>query len=324
MKILLVQTAFIGDVVLATPLIEKLRRFLPESRIHFLLRKGNEEVLNLHPKIDKVWIWDKEQHKYKNLFLLIKAIRGEHFDLVINLQRYWSTGILSVCSGAARLIGFRSNPLSVFFDKTIPYRIADGQHEVERNLALIAALTDDSSERPRLYPVVTERVRVYEGKRIITISPGSVWATKRLPVDKWQHLIRQANWEGVILILGSRSDRALGEQLASGNSSVTNLCGELTMQESVALMQLAEMNYVNDSAPLHFASGVNAPVTAVFCSTIPELGFRPLSDRGYVVEARGELPCRPCGVHGKSSCPRRHFACGKRILVEDLLKFLPK
>jgi heptosyltransferase-2 len=74
-------------------------------------------------------------------------------------------------------------------------------------------------------------------------------------------------------------------------------------------MKGAIMNYVNDSAPLHFASAVNAPVTAVFCSTVPAFGFGPLSDVSFVVETDIPLSCRPCGLHGYKACPLGHFNC---------------
>ena len=88
------------------------------------------------------------------------------------------------------------------------------------------------------------------------------------------------------------------------------------------MMEAAAMNYVNDSAPLHFASAMNAPVTAIFCSTIPEFGYTPLSDISHIVETSEKLPCRPCGLHGKKACPEGHFKCGFTIKNEQLLEKL--
>ena len=87
-------------------------------------------------------------------------------------------------------------------------------------------------------------------------------------------------------------------------------------------MRDAVMNYVNDSAPMHFASAVNAPVTAVYCSTIPEFGFGPLSDESYVVEIAEPLDCRPCGLHGYKACPLGHFNCARNIHDRQLLETL--
>ncbi|MBC7848270.1 MAG: glycosyltransferase family 9 protein, partial [Chitinophagaceae bacterium] len=89
-----------------------------------------------------------------------------------------------------------------------------------------------------------------------------------------------------------------------------------------ALQQDAQMNYVNDSAPMHFASAMNAPVTAVYCSTIPSFGFGPLSDKRFIVEIEEPLPCRPCGLHGRPACPLGHFNCALKIKEEQLLRVL--
>ena len=78
------------------------------------------------------------------------------------------------------------------------------------------------------------------------------------------------------------------------------------------------MNFVNDSAPMHLASSVNAKTTAIFCSTVPEFGFGPLSDLSQVVEIKEKLKCRPCGLHGKKACPEGHFKCGFEIETKAL------
>jgi heptosyltransferase-2 len=105
----------------------------------------------------------------------------------------------------------------------------------------------------------------------------------------------------------------------AGSAQVVNLSGSLTFLQSAALMKDAVMNFVNDSAPLHLASAVNAPVTAIFCSTVPEFGFGPLSEGSLVVETRKQLPCRPCGLHGFRECPEKHFACAMTIDNQELL-----
>jgi heptosyltransferase-2 len=87
-------------------------------------------------------------------------------------------------------------------------------------------------------------------------------------------------------------------------------------------MRDAAMNFVNDSAPMHFASAMNAPTTAFFCSTIPEFGFGPLSEKARIVETEEQLECRPCGLHGKKSCPLGHFKCGS--VTQEQIEMLAK
>ena len=146
MKILVIQTAFIGDVILATPLIESLYHHHPDWQIDVLVRKGNEQLLNNFQGLRKVYTWDKKNNKTKNLLRLIKEIRIEKYDEVINLQRFFSTGLLTVLSGAKVKTGFDKNPLAVFFDNKIKHEIGSNNksHEVERNLLLIQHLQGDS------------------------------------------------------------------------------------------------------------------------------------------------------------------------------------
>ena len=103
------------------------------------------------------------------------------------------------------------------------------------------------------------------------------------------------------------------------HAHVQNLCGKLSYLQSAALMARADMNYANDSAPLHFASAMDAPVTAVYCSTVPAFGFGPLRPNARVVEIKERLYCRPCGLHGHKACPEGHFRCALEITNEQLL-----
>ena len=87
---------------------------------------------------------------------------------------------------------------------------------------------------------------------------------------------------------------------------------------SAALQKGAVLNYVNDSAPMHFASAVNAPVVAIYCSTVPDFGYGPLSDTSFIIETKQSLSCRPCGLHGKKQCPLKHFNCAETITMEQI------
>jgi ADP-heptose:LPS heptosyltransferase len=325
-KYLIIQTAFIGDVVLATCVLEKLHQYFPDAKIDFLLRKGNEDLFSNHPFLGDILIWDKKQNKQQNLWKLLLRIRKTKYDKVINIQRFAATGLLTAFSGAKETIGFDKNPLSVFFSRKIKHEIEGEEvlhHEIERDLALIRDFTDDRITRPRLYPSQTDydMVKPYQQNTYITISPASIWFTKQYPKDKWVSFIDKLPPDTGVYLLGAKSDFNLcwGIIEMSKQKTITNLCGKLSFLQSAALMEKAQMNYVNDSAPMHFASAVNAPTTAVFCSTIPGFGFGPLSDKRYIVEINQPLSCRPCGLHGYKACPLGHFDCAKKIADEQLL-----
>lgn len=323
-KILLIQTAFTGDVVLATPVLEKLHRVFPEAEIDFLVRKGNESLLKDHPFLREVLIFDKKTDKLKNIWKLIWKIRRKRYDLVVNVHRFASSGIFTAFSGAKERIGFDKNPMSSFFTRKTEHEIGKGKHEVRRNLDLIEHYVDNGSSRPKLYPTPADRKLTSYFKNVgeyVCMAPTSVWFTKQWPPEKWAELIKLIPQRYRIYLLGGPGDTKMCEEIVKrgGRENVANLAGQLSFLQSAALMESAKMNYVNDSAPMHFASAMNAPVTAIYCSTVPAFGFGPLSDLSRVIETEVPLTCRPCGLHGHRECPEVHFKCALTIEAKKVM-----
>lgn len=313
-KFLVIQTAFLGDVILATPLAANLKKKFPESEVHFLVKKGNESLLENHDYIDRVWTFDKSNGKYKQIFALAKSFRAQHFDVIFNLHRFASSGLIAVLSKGEKIYGFKKNPFSFLYTKAYAHQIGNGEHEVDRNLSVLSELEiSDKLRRPSLFPSQNDfkKIEVYRSASYYCCAPASVWATKQLPKEKWVELLHLLAPKGQIFLLGSPSDRHLCQEIInqSGEKAI-NLAGELSLLQSAALMKYAQRNFVNDSGPLHLASAVNAPVTAFFCSTIPDFGFGPLSEDSEILETSEQLSCRPCGLHGYKKCPQNHFRCG--------------
>ncbi|MBN1415741.1 MAG: glycosyltransferase family 9 protein [Bacteroidales bacterium] len=316
MKILIIQTAFIGDVILTTPLIEKLKEHDNNCTIDFLLRKGNESLLENHPYLNKILIFNKKKRKFKNLIDLIKIIRARSYDYVINVQRFFSTGLITGLSAAKIKIGFNKNPLSFLYTYSYKHHIFpkdQGYHEVDRNLALIEKMADNAFIRPRLYPSESDYQKVSMKEDYICIAPASIWFTKQFPMHKWCELIDKLPEKYLIFLIGGKSDFELCDQILkkAGTKKIENWSGKLTFLQSAAFIEKAKMTFANDSAPVHLASAMNAPVTAIYCSTVPEFGFGPLSDISYIIETDEKLTCRPCGLHGKVRCPEKHFRCSE-------------
>lgn len=334
-QFLIIQTAFLGDAVLVTSTLEKLRAFYPDAGIDLVVRKGNEGLFSHHPFLRTLHVWDKRQGKIRSLFTLIGSIRKQPYDHVINAQRFFSTGLMTVLSGGKETIGFDKNPLSFLFSRKVKHQIPVPKalreqpaksdvaiiHEVDRLNDLIAHLTDGSRPLPRLYPSVTDREKaralqsrwIQDHSSYVTIAPASVWFTKQWPESKWIELIRVLPKERQVFIIGAPGDTELAQRIIAASGRGVDLTRDLRLLESAALMEGAAMNYVNDSAPLHMASAMNAPVTVVFCSTVPEFGFGPLQENGRVVETSEPLDCRPCGLHGHKACPKGHFKCALGI-----------
>jgi heptosyltransferase-2 len=315
-KILVIQTAFIGDVILTTPVISELQRLCPNCKIDVLVRKGNEGLLLNNPIINMVFILDKKKNKIVELVRLIKHIRDTKYDEIINLHRYLSSGILTFFGGSKETTGFSSNPLSVFYTRKINHSLNANLHEVDRNLKCIEHYGMYNFIRPSLFPTSLdfEKVKVFTSEVYYCLAPSSVWFTKMLPIQKWIELVKILSKKGKVYLLGGANDYTLCESIImqSNVSNIENFAGKFSFLESAALMKTATRNFVNDSGPLHICSAMNAPVTAFFCSTILGFGFGPLSEDAKVFEV-DNLTCRPCGVHGHKECPLGHFKCGVEI-----------
>src|SRR5690606_5993085 len=199
---------------------------------------------------------------------------------------------------------------------------------VERNIELIDKWTDGEFHRPVLHPSSEDYAAIerYKKDDYICIAPTSVWFTKQYPAKQWISFLNKLSFPGQIYLLGAPSDVQACQEIKSGtaNSRVINLAGQLSLLQSAALMKDAILNYVNDSAPLHMASAVNAPTCAIFCSTVPAFGFYPLSDFSEIIQIEEPLACKPCGLHGYKACPLGHFKCAHSIVDEQLLAVFDK
>jgi ADP-heptose:LPS heptosyltransferase len=323
-KILVIQTAFLGDVILATALVEKLHLCFPGAEISMLVREGNESLLKNNPLLKEVLVWKKSSDKISNLIKITKEVRNHKYNMVVNLQRFLSSGIITVFSGAKIKTGFNKNPLSFLFTYRSPHIIGDGRHETDRNAQLIEKWCDKNSVKPKLYPASTdiEKTATYKNTSYVVMAPASVWFTKQLPASKWSELINKIPSGIKIYLVGAPADYALCQNIidSTSKSEAINLAGKFSLLQTAALMRDAQMNYVNDSGPLHIASAMNAPVTAFFCSTVPEFGFGPLSTDSTIIQTTENLDCRPCGLHGFKQCPKGHFKCAHTIIIPDFKK----
>ena len=262
---------------------------------------------------------------------MIGELRKTEYDHIINAQRFLATGLMTAMARGREKIGYDKNPLSFLFTRQVKHVIGDGRHEVDRLNALIEHFTDGTRPLPRLYPDDQARAEAHAhmskwSHEHMCIAPASVWFTKQWPEHKWVELIKALPTEKQVVLIGAPGDVPLCERIAKAAGRGEVLAGKLSLLGTAALMEHAFMNFVNDSAPLHIASAMNlptgqagAPVTAVFCSTVPAFGFGPLRENGRVVETAEKLDCRPCGLHGYKACPKGHFKCAEGITIDQLI-----
>lgn len=329
-RILIIQTAFLGDVILSTPLIRALRERFPDSFISFLLIPETKKVLENNPHLNEIIVYDKRKKGGMGGFLDIKRkIKEREFDLSVIPHRSLRSALLAYISRIPERIGFDRSAGSFLFTHRIVYQ--PYAHEVDRNLSLLASFNKYLKDRaPELFPSTEDfsyarklllDSGIWEEAKIVGIAPGSVWATKRWLPDRFAEVADLlVNKMGAkVVFLGSEDDLALCEKIAKlMTEKSVNLAGKTDVLQSAGIISFCKVILSNDSAPVHLASAMKSPVVAIFGSTIPEFGFAPYGEGHLIIEKKME--CRPCGIHGRIKCPKKHFRCMKEITTKEVFQ----
>jgi len=329
-NILIIQTAFAGDVILATPLIRAAATEFPNAKIHFLAIPVTANVLENNPYLTRVWQYDKHNTDagISGFIKIARKLRGEQFDLALIPHRSFRSALLSFFSGAPIRIGFDTSAGSFLLTHKIKYR--KDIHEVERNLSLTEAFAIHSNLLvPEIFPDDNDRAVVENALKasggnfygaLIAVAPGSVWPTKRWPKELYTQLCQMlSSRKNPVVLVGGPDDQGLCEEIAkAAHSSVTSLAGKLTLRQSAELLRRCRVLITNDSAPLHLASAVSTPTVAIFGPTSPEFGFYPYQTKNRVVEKT--LSCRPCSIHGGKKCPIGTHECMLGISPQEVMK----
>jgi heptosyltransferase-2 len=320
-KFLIIQTAFIGDVILALPLVQVLRRNFPNSKIDFMLIPKTSELLKNHPDLDEVIIFDKKgkDRGLRGLVKISKIISMKNYDVAIIPHRSFRSAVIPFLAGVKIRIGFDKSPFNFLYTNVVNYKKI---HEIERNLSLLEpfGIKVNSKEFPNLFPPDDDKNYIDKilsniNSKLVGIAPGSIWATKRWLKERFAELVGLLVKDGfAVVLIGGSEDFELCEEIKknSGFKDVYNFCGKLNLLQSAELIRRCILLVSNDSAPMHIAVAMRTPVVAIFGPTIPEFGFYPYGDRDKIVQVEN-LYCRPCGIHGGRKCPEGHFKCMRLI-----------
>ncbi len=324
-KILVLQTAFIGDVVLSTNFICGLKEVFPAAEIDILLIPETSILYRYNPHIHKIIEFDKRKIRRRILsfFHVISKIRENHYDLAISIQTSFTSALLMKWGGVPERLGF---PRQKLLTKSI--NLTRGLPVVRRTLELLKPFSD------RQFDIQTELFWSYEEeqqaqaalatlameKPIVGIAPGSVWTTKRYPKEYFTELMKMLDKNGVqIVLIGGSEDAELCQKIIQNSGAkALNLAGRLTLLASAAVIKKLALLVTNDSAPLHLANAVKTDVLAIFGPTVKKAGFFPYRENDRVLEI--DLYCRPCGKHGGRRCPEKHFRCMLEITPEQVFK----
>jgi heptosyltransferase-2 len=322
---LVIQTAFLGDVVLTTPLLAALAA--RHGPVDVVTTPAAAPLVETHPAVRRVVPYDKRgrDRGWAGLRDLGRRLRAEGYERAYLPHRSLRTAALALLARIPARIGFHDG--WPFFYTEVRRRPVDG-HEVDRLLAL--AEQPSAAYAPTLHPTPDDEraagaflaaAGISEGAPFVALAPGSIWGSKRWP---YYGDLASRLTDVPVVVVGGPEDAALGAEIvgavgrtlkdAEGRRAV-NACGKLTLRQSAALIGRAELLVTNDSAPLHVATAMGTPIVAVFGPTLPEFGFGPLRSGDVALGVTG-LDCRPCSRHGPPRCPLGHHRCMRDLAPE--------
>lgn len=309
-----VQTAFLGDVVLTTPLLVALaEQFGP---VDVVTTPGAAALLETHPAVHRVIRHDKHgaARGIRGVLALAGGIRAGGYTRAYLPHQSWRSGLAALLAGVPERIGFADAPARWSYTHRVS-RPAD-RHETERLLALIGG-TGDSQPTLGLtsadHGTAIGWLKTHGiGDRFVAIAPGSIWGTKRW--NKYPELALALDCD--VVVVGGPEDAPLAEAVLAAAPKARSAVGQLPLRASAALLSRAAALVTNDSLPLHLAQATSTPTVAIFGPTVPAFGYGPTGPHDRVVELQG-LVCRPCSRHGPMVCPLGHHRC---MLDLDVLR----
>jgi heptosyltransferase-2 len=319
-RVVVIQTAFLGDVVLITPFLRAIRERLDQAYLALVTTPQGAELLSGLKELDEIITYDKKgaQKGPGAFFSLVRKLQNKNFDLALCPHRSARTSLLVLLAGVPRRIGFRQSALSFLHTDRVERNPC--LHEVERNLELLNPIGGiPPGFRPELYlpppePGLIRAFGLSADRLKIGLCPGSVWPTKRWTVEGFAALadLLSEKLGAEVYLLGAEADADIAKSVESlARRPLRNLSGRTQLKDLIAVISQMKALVANDSAPLHLATALGVPVVAIFGPTTPALGFGPYSNHSRVVEV--DLSCRPCHPHGPRRCPEGHFRCMREI-----------
>ncbi|MDO5575886.1 MAG: lipopolysaccharide heptosyltransferase II [Fibrobacter sp.] len=330
-NILIIQTAFLGDVILITPLIRAARQLFCDDRIDILTLPQNGSILSNNPHINNVIYFDKRKNKVKAFFHTLSTIRKNKYDLAISPHSSTTSALLMYLGGIKERLGFDRWHASRYLTMKVPH--LTGIHKIDKNLHLLSVFSDKKFDSQTELFFDKEKAEFFENKindffnnkrPVIALAPGSVWFTKRWPVNRYIELSRLLGIEGYNLVfIGAPDERNIcSEIIYKAQVPSLNFAGETSPIDSAALLSCCDLLVCNDSGAMHIANAVKTDVVAFFGPTVKRIGYYPFRENDTVMEI--DLKCRPCGGHGGKFCPLGHFKCMNDIPVKGVLAAIKK
>ena len=320
-KILVIKLRAIGDVILATPVLENLRQAFPQAQIDFLTEKPCAPIVAGHPALNEILIFDRKPPGASRK--LIQQVRRRRYDLVLDLFGNPRSAVLTLLSGAPMRVGFRFRVRQHAYNLKVEPR-GDRVHEVEFNLDALRALeipivtrkllvaVDEASEN---FAKQFWRENGLENRRVIGLNASGGWYTKRWPLDFFAQLgdRLQRELKAAVLLLWGPGEYVDAKTIAQMMQAPSLLAPPANLKQLAALLRKLTLLVSNDSGPLHLAAAMGTRVVGIYGPTRPDLQG-PWGE-GHVIVMKTGLACLGCnGV----TCKIVTHDCMKQLEVEKV------
>ncbi len=327
-RICVIKPSALGDVVQTLPLLPVLKSRFPGARISWVVNRELADLVNGHPCVDEVLLFDR-RGGWREWSRLLSELASRRFDLTFDLQGLLRTGVMTLATRAPIRVGLQTaregaslttNCVIPDTSKSIPaharlWRVAEvlGHGDAEKQTQIVVSNVDRDWAANALAGLP---------RPIIAVHPGARWETKRWPVEKFASLMERGlrAWRGSAIILGSRSEQPDADRLQqelsvllSDSSPILNLAGHTTLKQLTALLQRVDTVVSNDSGPMHLAAGLGIPTLGLFtCTSAARSG--PGGPQHELVSTTV-----PCAASYCKKCPNRgadYQACLEELNVE--------
>jgi heptosyltransferase-2 len=321
MRILIIQTAFIGDNILSTGFIREVAKIFPKAKIDLLTTPVSAKLFKFNPYLTNIKTFRKNNiiQKTIDFIRLLGFILSQKYDIAFSLQIHFTSSLLMFLGGIPKRVGGDRMKLL-----THPIKIPKNLHVIQRNAYILKKFSQQkvnpetelhfSSE---LLEEAIENTKTNKFK--LGIAPGSVWNTKKWPHEYFIELMRMIEDDVEIYFIGSEVDLNICKDIIEKSGKhAHNLAGKLSLLQSAALIKQLDLMLTNDSAPMHMANAVKTDVVSFFGPTVKKFGCYPFRENDTLLEI--DLDCRPCGTHGGKVCPKKHFRCMREITPQKVLE----
>ncbi len=315
MKILIIKLSAIGDVVQTLPALEAIKLAYPASEITWVVEEAAAGILEGHPGIHKLlvsrrkaWfrmLWNPFRffNGLRGIFGFFRELRRSRYDIAIDFQGLFKSGILIGLARAKRKVGYdgtREHSSRFLNEKLAPYD--KEKHALDRYLDIARYLGATKPAPVCMLPIeneiatMKERIAalVSDGGLLVAVNPVARWTTKLWSEQRFAELADRliAERRAVVVFTGSADDRAVtGRICAMMKHKAENWAGETTLKELAALASRADLFITTDTGPMHLAAAAGARVLALFGPTAP-WRTGPYGDSHHVI--RTGIACSPC------------------------------